>query len=167
MRDGVRPGRRCCFAGSRRQRAPPKRTGPSRSKGPRSEYCLWSVQGLIRRSERYRRRGHWALRTGQGDSAPLPTCAYRCPLELLVAVIQSSCPRKRSCDSQPQFHKVVDAMLPDPINTLGGFVAQVVAAKVAAEEQHERHVFAIGSLKLVDLGGFFLPPLVGVGEVTC
>jgi hypothetical protein len=57
-------------------------------------------------------------------------------------------------------------MLPDPINALGGFVAQVVAAKVAAEKQHERHGFAIGSLKLVDLGGFFFAPLVGVGEVT-
>ena len=57
-------------------------------------------------------------------------------------------------------------MLPDPIDALGSFVAQVVTTKVATEKQHERHGFAIGSLKLVDLGGFFFAPLVGVGEVT-
>ena len=46
-------------------------------------------------------------------------------------------------------------MLPDPIDALGGFVAQVVTAKVTAEKQHEWHSVAIGSLKLVDLGGYF------------
>ena len=34
-------------------------------------------------------------------------------------------------------------MLPNPVDALGGFVAQVVAAKVAAEERHEWHRIAV------------------------
>ena len=57
-------------------------------------------------------------------------------------------------------------MLPNPIYALGGLVSQIVTAKVTAEKQYELHVFAIARLELMNLGGFFFTPLVGVGEVS-
>ncbi len=42
----------------------------------------------------------------------------------------------RSCRSQTQSSKIVDAMLPDPVNAFRGLVPQVVATEVAVEEQH-------------------------------
>ena len=39
--------------------------------------------------------------------------------------------------SQSEFSKVVDAVFPDPVDTFGGFVAEVVAAKVAAEKEEK------------------------------
>ena len=57
-------------------------------------------------------------------------------------------------------------MLPNPVDPLGGLVAQIVRAKVPAEEQDKAHVFAKRRLELVDLGRFLFAALVGVGEVA-
>ena len=58
-------------------------------------------------------------------------------------------------------------MLPYPIDSLGRFVAKVVAAEIAAEEKDERDGRAVRCLQLVNLGGLFLATLVGIREVAC
>src|SRR5437867_3272368 len=57
-------------------------------------------------------------------------------------------------------------MLPHPVNALGGLIAQVVTAEIAAEKKNEAHFFAVNSFKLMNLGRFFLAALVRVGEIT-
>ena len=57
-------------------------------------------------------------------------------------------------------------MFPDPIYSLGGFVAEIVTAEIATEKQNEIHIFAVRSSELVYLGGFFLATLIRVGKVA-
>jgi hypothetical protein len=38
--------------------------------------------------------------------------------------------------------EVLDAMFPNPINALGGFIAQVAAVKIAAQEKNVAHLLA-------------------------
>src|SRR6266705_313598 len=67
---------------------------------------------------------------------------------------------------EPQSRKVVDAMLPHPVDAFGGLVSQTVTAEVAAQKKDEPHTLTVGRLELVELRGLFLAALVGIREVA-
>src|SRR5208337_3845488 len=69
--------------------------------------------------------------------------------------------------SNPELVDVLDPMLPDPVYTLCGFVAQISGVKVATEEKEKNHLFAVSGFQLSDFYGLFLPAFVDVCEVTC
>ena len=62
--------------------------------------------------------------------------------------------------------KVVDSVLPNPVDALGRFVAKISAVKVSTKKQAEAHVLAVGVAELGHLDGFFLPALVRVREIS-
>src|SRR5208337_4050683 len=69
--------------------------------------------------------------------------------------------------SNPELVHVLDPVLPDPVYTLRGFVAQISGVKVATKEKDKNHVLAISGFQLGDLDGLFLPAFVDVREVAC
>src|SRR5208337_5301446 len=59
--------------------------------------------------------------------------------------------------SNPELVDVLDPMLPDPVYTFRGLVAQISSVKVATEEKDKNHRFAVSRFQLGDLYGLFFP----------
>src|SRR5271157_3386309 len=61
--------------------------------------------------------------------------------------------------SNPELVDVVYPVLPDPVYTFRGFVAQICGVKVATKEKDKYHLFAVSGFQLGDFDGLFLPAL--------
>ena len=67
---------------------------------------------------------------------------------------------------QAESGKVVDAMFPRPVDALSRLIAEVAAVEIAAEEEVEANIVAVGVAQLSHLGRLLLAPLVDIREVA-
>src|SRR5215217_1636096 len=68
--------------------------------------------------------------------------------------------------SKTKLRQIVHAMLPDPIDSLSGFISEITAIEVTAQEKYVAYVVTVSSPELDELGSFLLTALVGVGVVA-